>query len=114
MTINFLLLRFGLMVGIRGSVPTPLDYNDIRLSDVVVSSATSEFRGVVQYNYSKTVQEGLFIQTSSLNRLLDVLRQAVTDLCATYRLKCSRFIEYLSQIMLKFNTFAPPLVAKGS
>jgi hypothetical protein len=47
MTINFLLLRFGLIVGIRGGVPTPLYYNDIRLVDVVVSLATSEFGGVI-------------------------------------------------------------------
>jgi hypothetical protein len=40
-------------------VPTPPDYNDIRLGDVVVSSATGEFGGVVQYDRGKTVQEGV-------------------------------------------------------
>lgn len=47
MTINFPLLRFGLMVGIEGGMPTPFNYNNIRLSDVVVSLATSEFEGVL-------------------------------------------------------------------
>src|SRR5436190_24182059 len=36
MTLNFPSLRFGLMVGIGGGVPTPPDYSDIRLGDVVV------------------------------------------------------------------------------
>jgi hypothetical protein len=114
MTINFPLLRFGLMVGIGGGAPTPPNYNDIRLGDVVVSSATGEFEGVVQYDHSKTVQEGVFTRTGCLNRPPDVLRQAVTSLRATYRLNRSRFTEYLSPKVLEFDTFASPSVAKGS
>ncbi len=114
MIINFPLLRFGLMVGIGGGVPTPPDYDDIRLGDVVVSSATGEFGGVVQYDRGKTVQEGVFTRTGSLNRPPDVLRQAVTGLRAAYRLKRSRFTEYLSQMVSEFDTFASPLVAKAS
>jgi hypothetical protein len=43
------------MVSIRGGASTPPNYNDIRLGDVVVSLATGEFGGVVQYHYSKIV-----------------------------------------------------------
>ena len=102
------------MVGIGGGAPTPPNYNDIRLGDVVVSSATGEFGGVVQYDHSKTVQKGVFTWTGCLNRPPDVLRQAVTSLCATYRLNRSRFTEYLSQKVLEFDTFASASVAKGS
>ena len=65
------------MVGIGGRVPSPPDYDNIRLGDIVVSSATGEFGGVVQYDRGKTVQEGLFTRTSSLNKPPEVLRQAV-------------------------------------
>jgi nucleoside phosphorylase len=114
MTMNFPSLKFGLMVGIGGGVPSPPNYDDIRLGDVVVSSATGEFGGVVQYDRGKTVQEGVFTRTGSLNRPPEVLRQAVTDLRATYRLKRSRFAEYLSQMVSEFDSFASPIATKGS
>jgi nucleoside phosphorylase len=114
MSMNFPSLKFGLMVGIGGGVPSPPDYNDIRLGDVVVSSATGEFGGVVQYDRGKTVQEGVFTRTGSLNRPPEVLRQAVTDLRATYRLKHSRLTKHLSQMVSEFDTFASPSATQGS
>ncbi len=62
---------------------------------MVVSSVTGNIRGVIQYNHGKIVQDGNFKQTKSLNRLPEVLRQAVADLYSTYRLKHSQFAEYL-------------------
>jgi nucleoside phosphorylase len=53
MTINFPSLAFGLMVGIGGGVPQPPDFDDIRLGDVVVSSATGDIGGVVQITCRK-------------------------------------------------------------
>jgi hypothetical protein len=81
MTPNFPSLKFGLMVGIGGGVPQPPSL-DIRLGDVVVSSATGDTGGVVQYDRGKTVQDGDFKPTGSLNRPPEVLRQAVADLRA--------------------------------
>lgn len=95
------------MVGIGGGVPTP-DYNDIRFDGVVVSSATSEFGGVVQCDRGKAVQEGVFTRTGTLNSPLEVLRQAVADLRATYNLKRSRPTEYLWRMVSEFDTFASP------
>lgn len=46
-------------------MPSPPDRNEIRLGDMVVSSVTSESGGVVQYDYGKTVQEGVFARTES-------------------------------------------------
>jgi nucleoside phosphorylase len=108
MPIYFPSLKFGLMVGIGGGVPTPPGYNNIRLGDVVVSSATGELGGVVQYDRGKTVQKGVSNRTGSLNRPPEVLRQAVTSLRATHLLGAGKFIENISQILSKSKRFARP------
>jgi nucleoside phosphorylase len=59
-------IRFGLMVGIGGGVPNTND--DIRLGDVVVSKPTDVLGGVVQYDYGRTVANGVFQQTGSLRK----------------------------------------------
>jgi len=41
-------LKFGLMIGVGGSIPS--DGNDIRLGDIVVSLPTGEHGGVIQYD----------------------------------------------------------------
>jgi hypothetical protein len=46
-------LRFGLMVGIGGGVPS--EKHDIRLGDVVVCKPIGSFGGVIQYDFGKTV-----------------------------------------------------------
>ncbi|KAK2728900.1 ankyrin repeat-containing protein [Colletotrichum kahawae] len=53
---TFKSIRFGLMVGIGGGVPSRT--HDIRLGDIVVSQPTGTNGGVVQYDRGKTVQEG--------------------------------------------------------
>ena len=58
MRITFPSIRFGLMVGIGGGVPSTK--NDIRLGDVVVSKPTGALGGVVQYDYGKTIASGVF------------------------------------------------------
>lgn len=55
---TFKSLRFGLMVGMGGGVPS--QEHDIRLGDVVVSQPSETFGGVIQYDYGKKVQEGQF------------------------------------------------------
>ena len=112
MTLNFPSLAFGLM-GIGGGVPQPPDFDDIRLGDVVVSSATGDIGGVVQYDRGKTVEGGSFKRTGFLNRPPELLRQAVADPRATYRLKRDRLSEYLAQIILASDTFASPATTHG-
>ena len=79
---TFPALRFGLMVGIGGGVPS--EEYDIRLGDVVVSQPTGTSGGVIQYDFGKTVQEGRFEQTGSLNKPPAVLLNAVASLKATH------------------------------
>ena len=49
-------IRFGLMVGVGGGAPSTK--NDIRLGDMVISKPAGTSRGVIQYDFGKTVQEG--------------------------------------------------------
>lgn len=71
-------LRFGLMVGIGGGVPSTT--NDIRLGDVVVSVPTTNSGGVIQYDFGKALHDGDFQHTGSLNRPSQVLLTAVSQI----------------------------------
>src|SRR4029077_19880879 len=71
-------IRFGLMVGIGGGVPSKK--NDIRLGDVVVSRPTGTSGGVVQYDSGKTLSSGRFEQTGSLNQPPQILLTAISQL----------------------------------
>jgi len=71
-------LKVGLMIGIRGRVPS--EERDIRLGDVVVSKPTAAFGGVIQYDFGKTVQNGKFVRTGSLNKPPEVLLTALAKL----------------------------------
>ncbi|KAE8372277.1 nucleoside phosphorylase domain-containing protein [Aspergillus bertholletiae] len=68
-------IRFGLMVGIGGGVPS--QSTDIRLGDVVISKPTATSSGVIQYDYGKTLHNGQFQPTGSLNKPPPVLLKAV-------------------------------------
>ncbi|KAH8797864.1 hypothetical protein F5884DRAFT_864219 [Xylogone sp. PMI_703] len=74
-------IRFGLMVGIGGGVPSKSA--DIRLGDIVVSKPTRDFGGVVQYDFGKTIEHGLFERTGILNLPPQILLTAVARLQAT-------------------------------
>ncbi|KAJ5272646.1 hypothetical protein N7478_007771 [Penicillium angulare] len=63
---SFPCLKFCLLVGIGGGVPSI--ENDIRLGDVVVSWPTAGYSGVIQYDLGKTLSDGQFEVTGSLNR----------------------------------------------
>jgi nucleoside phosphorylase len=71
---TFKAIRFGLMVGIGGGVPSA--QTDIRLGDVVVSQPHGTFGGVVQYDAGKSIISG-FKRTGSLNSPPQILLQAM-------------------------------------
>ncbi|EHA18786.1 hypothetical protein ASPNIDRAFT_119175, partial [Aspergillus niger ATCC 1015] len=75
MFISFGSIRHLLMVGIGGGVPSASA--DIRLGDVVVSIPTPRFEGVVQYDYGKTIGQGRFERTGTLNKPSTSLLTAV-------------------------------------
>ncbi|GFF37577.1 G. violaceus kinesin [Aspergillus udagawae] len=75
-------IRFGLMVGIGGGVPSKSA--DIRLGDVVVSKQTATSGGVIQYDYGKTLSGEHFQRTGSLNKPPPILLKAVAQLESDY------------------------------
>ena len=79
MRASFKGIRFGLMVGIGGGVPSM--EADIRLGDVVVSQPHQRFGGVVQYDFGKTTPNG-FERTGSLNSPPQILLSAVSTVQA--------------------------------
>jgi nucleoside phosphorylase len=79
MLATFKAIRFGLMVGIGGGVPSA--EADVRLGDVVVSQPHKVHGGVVQYDVGKTTPSG-FERTGSLNSPPQVLLSAVAKVRA--------------------------------
>jgi nucleoside phosphorylase len=71
-------IKFGLMVGVGGGVPSKKD--DIRLGDVVVSQPTGIHGGVVQWDFGKTAKGGIFQRTGSLDKPPLVLLHALQAL----------------------------------
>jgi nucleoside phosphorylase len=97
-------IRFGLMVGIGGGVPS--EENDIRLGDIVVSKPTRQSGGVIQYDFGKTVQEGRFNRTGSLNRPPDVLLTALANLRSKHIREDSEVAKYLSEMLRRYPKMA--------
>jgi nucleoside phosphorylase len=85
-------IRFGLMVGIGGGVPSA--GIDIRLGDVVVSQPHSTHGGVVQYDFGRSTLDG-FERTGSLNTPPTILLNAVAKIQADRFEGISKLSEYL-------------------
>ncbi|KAK1840600.1 Ankyrin repeat domain-containing protein 50-like protein 3 [Colletotrichum chrysophilum] len=96
---TFKSIRFGLMVGIGGGVPSRK--NDIRLGDIVVSQPVETSGGVIQYDRGKTVQEGEFQRTGSLNTPPQVLLAALGRLQADHIIEGSRIPQFVSELINK-------------
>ncbi|QRD92145.1 nucleoside phosphorylase domain-containing protein [Aspergillus flavus] len=75
-------LRFALMVGIAGGVPSRS--TDVRLGDVVVSIPSGTSGGVVQYDFGKTLPDGRFQRASSLNKPSQLLLNTVSKVRSKY------------------------------
>ena len=95
MKLKFTAIRFGLMVGIGGGVPS--SSSDVRLGDVVISQPFMEHGGVVQYDFGKTGPNG-FTRTGFLNTPPTVLLHAVSKLAANHYRGRSKLSTYLSTI----------------
>lgn len=76
MKLSFKSIRFGLMVGVGGGVPS--EEVDIRLGDVVVSRPFMNHPGMIQYDLSKTGPSGQNVRTGSLNFPPQILLNALT------------------------------------
>lgn len=100
---DFPSIRFGLLVGIGGGVPSEEeDDYDIRLGDVVVSKPTASFGGVVQYDLGKFSTSGGFERTGVLAKPPPLLRSSVENLAADHRIKGSQVPQLLSAMLQKY------------
>jgi nucleoside phosphorylase len=117
---SFPRVRFGLMVGVGGGAPSnPSDdpRQDIRLGDVIVSNPEGNYGkgrvylfdkkseltkctgGVLQYDFGKTIKDGKFIQTGSLNKPPAVLMTGVSKLRALHLRKGSAIREHVNSML---------------
>jgi nucleoside phosphorylase len=77
MQFTFPQLRFGLMVGVGGGIPSA--GRDIRLGDVVVSLPTGQHGGVIQYDLGR-MENDHFHRVGSLNKPPTILTTAISTL----------------------------------
>lgn len=99
-------IEFWLLVGIGGGVPT--EKNDIQLGDVIVSKPSGEYGGVIQYDFGRTMQHGIFERTGVLNKPSEILRSAVSALTARHILKQSRIPRILDEVQKENPSFEFP------
>ncbi|SCO18809.1 related to nucleoside phosphorylase [Fusarium fujikuroi] len=98
---TFPLIKLGLMVGIGGGIPPK-----VRLGDVVVSTPTGQYPGVVQWDLGKAEEGGNFKQTGSLNNPPTSLRTALAKLKTENELNGSKIPEYLDEMKKKWPRLA--------
>ncbi|KAG9532240.1 Pfs, NACHT and ankyrin domain protein, partial [Aureobasidium melanogenum] len=77
-------LRFGLLVGIGGGVPTHTDAGPIRLGHIVVSQPVGQHSGAVQYDHGKA-EANDFVRTGFLTPPPMVLLNAARELQVSRR-----------------------------
>jgi len=92
---TFRAVRFGLMVGIGGGVPSA--EADIRLGDIVVSQPGKGHGGVVQYDFGKSTPSGIQ-RTDFLNTPPRILHTAVSKLRANHDLGKSDLLVHISKL----------------
>ncbi|RAR09054.1 kinesin light chain 2 [Stemphylium lycopersici] len=95
MRATFKKIRFGLMVGIGGGVPSA--EADVRLGDVVVSQPQGKHGGVVQYDSGKATTSG-FERTGALNSPPQVLLAAVAKVRANELRGRSKLYEHMARL----------------
>ncbi|KAK1476293.1 hypothetical protein CTAM01_15536 [Colletotrichum tamarilloi] len=96
---TFKSVRFCLMVGIGGGVPSQT--HDIRLGDIVVSQPTGRYGGVVQYDLGRAWQGEEFQRTGALIAPPQFLLAALSRLKADHLSQDSGIPGFLSELVHK-------------
>ncbi|KAL3460111.1 hypothetical protein BJX64DRAFT_278717 [Aspergillus heterothallicus] len=89
-------VKFALLVGIGGGVPTVA--NDMRLGDVVVSRPADTDPGVIQYDLGKARENGLFTPSGVLHPPPRLILTAIGKLRSDPHLSKAPLQEYLKEI----------------
>lgn len=108
---SFTQIRFALMVGIGGGVPS--QGADIRLGDVVVGAPSHDTFSVVQFDAGKSLQSGNFQRTGALNRPPALILTALSSLQSSHMLGDSRIPEYLSEIEARHPNLSTEFTHRG-
>ncbi|OBT76494.1 hypothetical protein VF21_03943 [Pseudogymnoascus sp. 05NY08] len=108
MLASFKSIRFCLMVGIGGGVPSTKE--DIRLGDIVVSKPTAIRPGLIQYDFEREdCTEDQFTSTGALNKPSTLLLTAAGKAETNNIFGESQIHAYISEIVQKESlTFAHP------
>jgi nucleoside phosphorylase len=109
---DFPSIRFGLLVGIGGGIPSEDD--DIRLGDVVVGKPAATFGGVVQYDVGKVLEGGLFQRTGSLSKPPAILSTNVHRLQAQQARLGSQIPRLLSEMLRKYPKMVGQYIYQGA
>ncbi|KAF3922961.1 Nephrocystin-3 [Dactylellina cionopaga] len=109
--LSFPCIRFYLLVGVGGGIPSPAC--DVRLGDVVVSKPENGMGGVVQYDLGKTVKGGRFERTGMLNKPPQLLLTAMAGLQAIHARKRTEIPDYLKDAYEKHPDLAVGYIYQG-
>ncbi|KAJ5151213.1 uncharacterized protein N7482_010465 [Penicillium canariense] len=96
MLYTFTRIRINLMVGIGGGVPSVK--NDIRLGDVVVSSPTRGYGGVIQYDFGKNIGHKIEM-TGVLNKPPQSLLVAIARLRTEHLIGGNKISYYVDEML---------------
>ena len=107
---SFPAIKFGLMVGIGGGIPS--DDNDIRLGDVVVGKPEGTFGGVRQYDCGKTTARG-FEERGALNSPPRVLLNAMGALESKHEKRGTAIPTILEAMYKDYPLMAKPRKGPG-
>ena len=107
---SFPAVKFGLMVGIGGGIPS--DNNDIRLGDVVVSKPEGTFGGVRQYDCGKATTHG-FEECGALNSPPRVLLNAMGALESKHEKRGTAIPTILEAMYKDYPLMAKPRKGPG-
>ncbi|KAL6884822.1 nucleoside phosphorylase domain-containing protein [Trichoderma longibrachiatum] len=102
-------IKVGLMVGIGGGVPPR-----VRLGDVVISTPTGQYPGVVQWDLGKATEGGNFERTGALSNPPGLLLTALAKLETEYELTGSKIPNLLQEIKTKYPRLAKKYSKSGN
>ena len=106
---DFQQVRFTLLVGIAGGVPS--DAADIRLSDIVVSQPEGAHGGVVHYDFGKTTEQG-YEMRGHLSKPPDLLLNALSQIQSLHDQQPPRLYSYMQKVAnndyLRLNGYERP------
>ncbi|KAL7795634.1 hypothetical protein V8C43DRAFT_279577 [Trichoderma afarasin] len=99
---SFPSIKFGLLVGIGGGIPSK-----VRLGDVVVSAPIDQYPGVVQWDLGKAEDGGRFRRTGALNSPPNALLKVLSKLESEHEMQDSKIPIFLDEMKQKWPKLFP-------